>query len=195
METIGFFILIIIFGIFIAPIAIVFKNTVPKKEKEKQSRIQEPQKQESDIVKTTEITIPQETSPYTGKYRAKQLLTKTEKGFYGVLKTKCDNANLIICPKVRLEDFIEVTSKEIYKYRGMIKSRHIDFLICSQNMKVLAGIELDDPTHKTQKAKEADKFKNELYSAIKIPLYRIKTSENYAYRIEKMIEEQKNRET
>jgi hypothetical protein len=111
-------------------------------------------------------------------YKKKYLLTKTEYAFYNILKRKADARNLIICPKVRLEDFISVTAKENkMKYRGYIKSRHIDFLICDSRLNILMGIELDDSTHNTESAKKTDNFKNELFKAIDVPLYRIVVNE------------------
>ena len=51
-------------------------------------------------------------------YKQKYLLTKTEYKFYKTLKTICDKQQIIICPKVRLEDFVEVISKDNkQKYR------------------------------------------------------------------------------
>ena len=109
-------------------------------------------------------------------YRKTDLLTKTEYGFYKVLKEECDKRNFLICPKVRMEDFLDVTCKdEQLKYRGYIKSRHIDFIICNQDLKILCGIELDDPSHYTQKAQKTDTFKNDVFKEIGLPLYRIKT--------------------
>ena len=109
--------------------------------------------------------------------------------FYGVLKKKCDAADLLICPKVRLEDFIRVTARERMKYRGYIKSRHVDFLICDSSLHILAAIELDDPSHDSEQAKQTDHFKNRLYAAIGLPLFRIKTGQNYAAKIDKLIYE------
>lgn len=129
------------------------------------------------------------------KYKRKLLLTKTEYTFYGLLKKKCDEASLLICPKVRLEDFIDVTAEEKMKYRGYIKSRHIDFLICDSKLRIVAAIELDDTSHKTSKAQSADAFKNELYRVIELPLYRIKTNENYNEKVETIIQEHKERAT
>ncbi|MDE7325848.1 MAG: DUF2726 domain-containing protein [Lachnospiraceae bacterium] len=120
-------------------------------------------------------------------YRRQHLLTKTEYIFYGVLKKKCDSANLLICPKVRLEDFIRVTAKERMKYRGYIKSRHVDFLICDSSLHILAAIELDDPSHNSEQAKRTDYFKNRLYAAIGLPLFRIRTGQNYGVKIDKLI--------
>lgn len=107
-------------------------------------------------------------------YKKSQLLTKYEYYFYKMLLKKCMPINLLICPKVRLEDFIEVTDKQnTLKYRGKIKSRHIDFTICDFDMNILFCIELDDITHTYKKQIEADNFKNQLFNQIGIPLYRI----------------------
>lgn len=132
-----------------------------------------------------------DTLSLSDKYKRKQLLTKTEYTFYGILKKKCDEASLLICPKVRLEDFIEVTAEEKMKYRGYIKSRHIDFLICDSKLRIIAAIELDDSSHKSSKAQSADSFKNELYKTIGLTLYRIKTNESYNEKIEAMIQKTK----
>lgn len=119
-------------------------------------------------------------------YRFKNLLTNTEYAFYKVLRGTCDANNLLICPKVRLEDFVEVTDyQEKYKFRAYIRSRHIDFIICDSSLRVLAGVELDDSSHNSQKAKENDLFKDNVFKVIGIPLFRVKTSNrNYQQQVD-----------
>lgn len=113
-------------------------------------------------------------------YEKKMLLTKAEYSFYLTLKDECDKNNLLICPKVRMEDFINVTDKQNHsKYRGYIKSRHIDFLICDIKLRIKAGIELDDNTHKNQKVKNVDELKQKIFEQISMPLFRIKMSDGY----------------
>lgn len=121
-------------------------------------------------------------------YEKKDLLTKTEHSFYKILKSKCDEENLIICPKVRLEDIVNVTTRENkLKWRGYIKSRHIDFLLCDYDLNVIAGLELDDYSHNSKKAQQTDLFKNNLFENIGIPLFRIKTNTLYEEEITKLI--------
>lgn len=122
-------------------------------------------------------------------YKQKYLLTKTEYKFYKTLKEICDQKQIIICPKVRLEDFIEVSQTENkQKYRGYIKSRHVDFLLCDSKLYIKAGIELDDSSHNTAKAQEVDELKDNIFNAINIPLYRIKTnSQDYTAEINNII--------
>lgn len=123
-------------------------------------------------------------------YRQKYLLSKTEYAFYNELKKQCDEKNLLICPKVRMEDFIEVTDTEnVNKYRGYIKSRHIDFIICNDKLHILAGLELDDNSHLTKRAQETDEFKNQVFKVINLPLYRIRTNNTYKSEIQKVIDE------
>lgn len=125
-------------------------------------------------------------------YESKFLLTKSEYSFYNILKQKCDANNLLICPKVRLEDFINVkvnNYKELQKYRGYIKARHVDFIICDSKLRIKAAVELDDKTHETNKAIKTDNFKNELFNTIKIKLYRIKTNSIYDQEIDNIIKE------
>lgn len=113
-------------------------------------------------------------------YKAKYLLTKTEYGFFKQLQIICDAKNLLICPKVRLEDFIQVTDKQNFmKYRGYIKSRHIDFIICDKNLHILFGLELDDKTQNSNKSKKTDNFKNELFKTIQITLERVNAESIY----------------
>lgn len=122
-------------------------------------------------------------------YKQKYLLTRTEYKFYKTLKPLCDQNQIIICPKVRLEDFIEVTSKDNkQKYRGYIKSRHIDFLLCDTGLYIKAAIELDDKSHNTNKAQETDELKNNIFKAINIPLYRINVIEqDYETKLKEII--------
>lgn len=120
-------------------------------------------------------TPPQETIyPYSKKH----LLSKAEYAFYQVLKTECDKNNLLICPKVRMEDFINVTDKQNYtKYRGYIKSRHIDFLICNAKLQIIGAIELDDNSHNQAKVQKTDDFKDNVFKTISLPLFRVKMSD------------------
>lgn len=122
--------------------------------------------------------------PYTKRF----LLTKTEYAFYNILRNATEKNCLIICPKVRLEDFILVTDNDNRaKYRGYIKSRHVDFLICDNALNILCGIELDDKSHNTKKAQKIDEFKDNLFEAIGIPLYRVKTSSIYIDEINEIL--------
>ena len=117
-------------------------------------------------------------------YKKRLILTKTEYAFYTVLVKECYKRKLLVCPKVRLEDLVYVTDKEHpLRYRGYVKSRHVDFVITDIRLNALAAIELDDPSHDTYKAAKTDRFKNELFKTINVPLIRVKTGTDYITQI------------
>lgn len=124
-------------------------------------------------------SVPQKAAESGEKYpyEMKMLLTKAEYAFYVLLKKECDKNKFLICPKVRMEDFLTVTDTENkHKYRGYIKSRHIDFMICNSKLYLLAGIEPDDPSHWNLSAAETDFMKNKIFEKIKLPLFRVSVS-------------------
>jgi hypothetical protein len=112
-----------------------------------------------------------------------RLLTDTELRFFITLRDAIDGRALI-APKVRLEDIIHV--RDDYKrhdrnaLRSRIKSRHIDFVICDPaDCGILAGLELDDPSHLRKDRRKRDHFINELFDAAGIRLIRIPTKRDY----------------
>lgn len=121
-------------------------------------------------------------------YAAKNLLTNTEYAFFRKLRTVIPGSYMI-CPKVRLEDLCYVTDKQNYlRYRGYIRSRHVDFVICDFNCNILLAIELDDASHEDRTARQIDDFKNKLFKKIGIPLYRVPVQENYQKDLDLIIE-------
>lgn len=126
-------------------------------------------------------------------YEKKLLLTKPEYFFWKKLKSKCDENNIVICPKVRMEDFINIKSDDYntrQKYRGYVKARHIDFVLCDSNLNMIAGIELDDKSHNKENVKKVDELKNDVFEAIRLPLYRIPAnSKNYDAELERIFNE------
>lgn len=123
-------------------------------------------------------------------YLRADILTPTEYKFWEKLYFKCSSHNLIVCPKVRMEDIINVDKNHPNReaLRSKIKSRHIDFIICDSHLRVLAGLELDDRSHLSQKAQQADNFKNEVFNSLDIPLFRIKVEPTkYAEEIARVI--------
>ncbi len=107
------------------------------------------------------------------------VMTNTELLFYKELKKVTDKLELLIFPQVGLERIINVYDGN-FSDRNRIKARSIDYTIVNnKNCKIICCIELDDYSHNTQKAKETDEFKNELFKKVRIPLYRIKVNSNY----------------
>ena len=97
---------------------------------------------------------------FASSYVKTPLLTKREWAEYQILKIAADKNGLLICPKVRLLDLV-VPKQDAKNSRGLmarVMSKHVDFVICDQNMEVVCIIELDDPTHLQQDRIERDQF-------------------------------------
>lgn len=100
---------------------------------------------------------------YSNAYKAKYLLTKNEWHEYKKLKELAEKRGLQICPKVRLLDIVEPREKENYRSLiAKIQSKHVDFVITDENLRIKAILELDDKSHERADRKERDKFVNEV---------------------------------
>lgn len=99
-------------------------------------------------------------SGYKDSYVKKSLLTKREAEGYKILRDAAQKRNLLICPKVRLLDLVE-PKQDARNHNALltkVMSKHVDFVICNQDMEVICIIELDDTTHLRQDRIERDQF-------------------------------------
>lgn len=97
---------------------------------------------------------------YESSYQARQLFTRNEWQNYQKLRDVARVKNYEVCPKVRLLDIIEPRRGE-KKYKTLfykIQSKHVDFVICDQNMNIKAIIELDDNSHNRKDRQDRDQF-------------------------------------
>lgn len=101
---------------------------------------------------------------YREAYQAKQLLTKREYQEYLKLKQYADARNWMICPKVRLFDLVEPKrgAENRQTLINKVQSKHVDFVVCSQEMEVVCIIELDDKTHLRQNRMTRDQFVDDI---------------------------------
>lgn len=125
------------------------------------SRKPEPTANRGEQQTTTATTAePEIKIDFAHAYQAQPLFTRNEWQNYKTLKEVAEVKGYVICPKVRLLDIVRPRNGE-QKYKTLlykIQSKHVDFVICDQNMTIKAIIELDDSTHDTQKGKERDGF-------------------------------------
>lgn len=103
---------------------------------------------------------PDPQNDYKGHYQAKYLLTRNEWYEYKKLKQYAAIHDLQICPKVRLLDIVEPRRGDpnYMSYIGKIKSKHVDFVICDQDLHIKGIVELDDNSHDRTDRKERDAF-------------------------------------
>ncbi|MDQ8199213.1 DUF2726 domain-containing protein [Pelagicoccus enzymogenes] len=105
------------------------------------------------------------------------LLSPAEQRFHQELRAALRPGHEISC-KVRLEDVIQVKrglsdKRQRHSLRNRIKSRHLDFVVTNAaDSRIVSLIELDDASHRNQKAQANDRFKDELARASGLKLHR-----------------------
>ncbi|MBQ7129888.1 MAG: DUF2726 domain-containing protein [Oscillospiraceae bacterium] len=105
---------------------------------------------------------------FENAYQRKTLFTKNEWQNYKKLKKIAEDKGLVVCPKVRLFDLLEPRSDKKRKltYRYKIQAKHVDFVICDQNMNIIAILELDDNSHYDPERIKRDDFVNKILISV-----------------------------
>ena len=118
--------------------------------------------------------------PVPASYHTRRfLLSARERAFYHVLK-KAAGDRVVVCPQVRLADIFDASPREAF---GKIAYRHVDFLLCHpQTFKPLAGVELDDSSHRRIERVKQDEFKEQVFQRANLRLIRVPVQESYDVR-------------
>lgn len=126
---------------------------------------------------------PIEKLPYLKKA---YLLTRTEKEFYDVL-AEITQGHFLLFSKVRMADLFllpSMNNSEYYHYFGKIKSKHVDFLLCSKDcVEPLLAIELDDSSHAREDRIARDIFVDKLFEEAHLPILHIRVASSYNGRV------------
>ena len=115
--------------------------------------------------------------------KSQSLLTPGEKAFYPVLLKSLKGEAVLVMAKVRFADLLHLPSdtKDFYAHLNKITSKHVDFVLCEPHtLKILAVIELDDPSHLRDENRSRDEFKNSVLEQVNIPIVRILTKRAYS---------------
>jgi len=128
--------------------------------------------------------LPEVNAP-TYNFQAKQhILTRAEQNFYKVLSQGL-SSQFIILMKVRVADVLQpatgISKSDWTSSFNRIKSKHFDFLLCSQDTyEIIASIELDDRSNKRVDRKKRDTFLNAACESASFPLVRITARQIYS---------------
>jgi hypothetical protein len=109
-------------------------------------------------------------------------LSPAELSFYRVLSLAIGQ-DAVICPQAGLGAifFVPKGSERFYGHWNRIAAKRIDFLLCDPTtMRPLAGIELDDASHKAESRQERDAFVADVFEAASLPLIRLPDRVAYA---------------
>lgn len=115
-------------------------------------------------------------SDYSACYQRKYLLTKNEWYAYKKLRPLAEARGLMICPKVRLLDILEPRKGE-KDYKSLfwkVQAKHVDFLICDQDLHIKGVVELDDSSHDRQDRQERDEFVDQVLQSVGYKVVRTK---------------------
>ena len=116
------------------------------------------------------------------------ILTQAELSFYHVLLQALEIMGLraMVCPKVGLRDVFRVVTQDNSEYTACLNKidrKHVDFLLCDpRGMGLIAGVELDDSTHLSERARARDVFVEQVYQAAGLPLLRFRVRHEYDIR-------------
>lgn len=105
---------------------------------------------------------------YSQSYQRKYLLTKNEYREYMKLRQLAADRGLLICPKVRLLDIIEPRKGE-KDYKSLfykVQAKHVDFVICDQDLRIKVILELDDNSHDQKDRQERDAFVDQILTSV-----------------------------
>lgn len=103
------------------------------------------------------------------------LLSAQETDFFRALQWVV-GTQAVICPKVRIADFIAVQGGENWRTDfNAIAQKHVDFLLCdSASLRPLLAIELDDRSHDRPERRKRDQLVKDVYSAAGLPLLNVR---------------------
>lgn len=158
----------------IEKVNILMKNLSKDLEAKKEA---ETENKKQDVLRhIPEEIIEIEFQPYN---KREYFFSVAELKFFGVLKEVIGD-NYYIFPKVRICDIVNSKEKGNYAQFNRIKSKHVDFLICTKNpIKAKIVIELDDSSHNYQSRIKRDKFVDGVFASAGIPIVHVKVKSFY----------------
>jgi len=114
-----------------------------------------------------------------------KIFTPTEQKFFYFLKQAINTDKYYIFTKVRLVDVIHLRNAARDKYMtifNQVSRKHLDFVITDTYWKIMCIIELDDKYHSKAQAVKNDKFKDDIFEYIGVPLERFRVGSYYDFK-------------
>ncbi len=94
-----------------------------------------------------------------------------------------DEDNLVLCPKVRIGDLVNVTAsgKKGFSLLMKVNKKHVDFVVAEMDtLKPVLAIELDDSSHQRWDRKKRDAFVDQVFASSGIPLLHVTTLRGFS---------------
>ena len=105
-------------------------------------------------------------------YVRSDLFNSAEHAFLLALRREAPS-HIAVLAKVRVADLIKPARHDIGAF-NKIALKHVDFVLYhTQSRQVLMAIELDGPTHRSERAQASDKLKNLSFASARVRLARV----------------------
>jgi hypothetical protein len=103
-----------------------------------------------------------------------RFLTEREASFFNILAPLASSKGFIVFAKPRIADFVNVTDGSAFWVNfNKIAMKHIDFLLCDKHFSPVMGFEVDDKTHSKPDRAERDKFVDNVYKTVGLPIFHV----------------------
>lgn len=110
------------------------------------------------------------------RYKRIDLFNSTEHAFLTALR-RAAPPHIAVLAKVRVADIVSPQGNDVAAF-NRIARKHVDFVLYNlQNRSVLRAIELDGPTHRSQRATKSDNVKNSCFASARVPLARVSVTD------------------
>lgn len=142
-----------------------------------------PKRRRVRLERTYRSSPPASDMPIAFKVGAKPaFFTKAERTFFHALAPVASELGLDVFPKVGLNDVFEDRPGAEPGQYARYSQQHIDYLLVARDTgRIIAGIELDGPSHNTEKQRTNDQKKAAVFKAANIPLLRFYNSDRYTF--------------
>ncbi len=117
-----------------------------------------------------------------GYKRIEYLCTPAEKRFFLLLRQLLPKDHILFA-KVRIADLIlPQNTKDRSRWQSAfnkVACKHLDFVVCDENLQILFAIELDDVSHARADRMQRDRFVEWACKSAGLPLIRVKLQKEY----------------
>ncbi len=102
-----------------------------------------------------------------------------ERSFYEILRRL--NPGYTVFAKVRLCDLVRVqaSGREFWEKFNSISSKHVDFVVCDEQLAPLLAIELDDLSHGGPRRIKRDRFVDSVFESAALPILHVSAKRGY----------------
>lgn len=111
--------------------------------------------------------------------RRNYFFSAAERSFYEILRRL--NPGYTVFAKVRLCDLVRVqaSGREFWEKFNSISSKHVDFVVCDEQLAPLLAIELDDLSHGGPKRITRDRFVASVFESAALPILHVRAKRGY----------------